>query len=153
MRTRLILLVFTSLLGCRDATGSTEALTDQLPLPEQSLKSRPSARRVAAIDTALVVAPVLLRFGDVFERTVPVTSGGCRASDTTVVAVSRLTAVIVPNQRVSTSPDIVCTSNFFIDRRTVRLSYTQRGAVRVRLISRSGADQQLLAVERAVTVE
>ena len=153
MRILAIMLVSASLLGCSDALSSIDMLVDELPLAEQSLSSRPSARRVAAIDTSLVAILVRARVSEAFEMSVLAASGGCRSSATTVVTVGELTATIVPHQRVSTAPDIACPANFFIERRTVRISFTQRGAARVRLVSRSGADQRLLAVERPVTVE
>lgn len=153
MRIIAIMLVSASLLGCSDALSSIDMLVDELPLAEQSLSSRPSARRVAAIDASLVAILVRARVSAAFEMSVPVASGGCRGSDTTVVTVGELTATIVPYQRVSTAPGIACPANFFVERRTVRISFTQRGAVRVRFVSKSGADQRLLAVEQPVTVE
>lgn len=153
MRTLAILLVSASLLGCRDSLSSIDVLADELPLAEQSLNARPSARRVAALDTALVAVPVRARVGEVFEMSVPVASGGCLGSDTTVVTVAELKATIVPYQRVITSPDIACPAIYSVERRTVRVRFTLQGAARVRLVTRSGADQRLLAVERPVTVE
>ncbi len=62
MRIIAIMLVSASLLGCSDALSSIDMLVDELPLAEQSLSSRPSARRVAAIDASLVA--ILVRAGE-----------------------------------------------------------------------------------------
>jgi hypothetical protein len=153
MRIFALVFVATSLLACRDALISLDLLAAELPLAEQSLKSRPSARRVAALDTSLVAIPARARVGETLVLSVPVASGGCRGSDTTIVVRGALVATIVPYEQVVTSPDVTCPAVYFVERRMVRISLTQQGATRVRLISRSGSDQRLLAVERSVSVE
>jgi hypothetical protein len=153
MRMLALLITTASLLGCGNALSSLDTLASDLPLAEQPLSFRPSARRVAAIDSSLVAIPGRAPVGQALVLSVPVASGGCRGADTTVVWVSALTATIVPYERVATSPGIACSADFFIERRVVRLSFMQQGAGRVRLVSRSGADRRLTAVEWPVTVE
>ena len=153
MRKLATILIATSLVGCSETLGSLDMFSDQLPLAEQPLSSLPTARRVAFIDQSLVVVPPRSRVGETVEVSVPVASGGCGNSDTTVVSVSDFTATIVPYQRVLTAPDIVCPAIYFVDRRVVRIKFLQHGAARVRLVSRSGPDQRLLVIESRVEVE
>jgi hypothetical protein len=153
MRTLGIAVLCASLLGCRDSLSSIDLLARELPLAEQSVRSRPSARRVAGIDTLLVVVPTRAAVGETLALTIPVASGGCRDADTTAVAVVQLTATIIPYQRVVTDPNANCPSVYFVERRTVHVTFMARGAARLRIVSRSGADQRLLAIERLVMIE
>lgn len=152
---RILAIVFVSamLVACSESLSSLGVSSDDLPLTEQPLSSRPTARRVAALDRSLVVIPSRARVGETFEVRVPVASGGCGNSDTTVVSVREFTATIVPYQRVSTSPDIMCPAIYYVDYRIVRIGFPQRGQARVRLVSRSGEERRLFAIESTVTVE
>lgn len=153
MRIPFLLLISAALAACTDSLNSLGAPSDDLPLAEQPLSTRPSARRVADLDLSPVIVPARVRVGETLEVRVPVASGGCGNSDTTVVTVRALTATIVPYQRVLTSPDIMCPAVYLVDVRLVRLAFAERGQARVRVVSRTGTEGPLSTVESIVTVE
>lgn len=141
------------LAGCQESLSSLQPVARGLPIDEQPLSTRPSARRLAAIDTAYLAVPQRLAVGQSVEFMLPVASGGCLGTDTTVVTLDQRTATIVPYQQVFTAPDINCPAVYLVERRPVRLRFTTSGEARVRIVSRTGPNGALLTLERAVTVE
>lgn len=130
MRYVVVTLLAAFLFGCGGSLTGLDDLARELPLPEAQMNSGTSARRVAAIDTALLAVPTPIRVGDTLQLSMPVASGGCLGSDTTVVTITHLSATIVPYQKLPTSPTIVCPAIYFVDRRSVRVTFAERGEAR-----------------------
>lgn len=89
MRKTITTLLAVALIGCDEVTTGIDLSVLELPVPEQTFGTPAvTSRRLAPLDTAQLVVPAKARAGAAFELVIPVASGGCLGSDTTVTKVS-----------------------------------------------------------------
>ncbi len=146
-------------LACGETPAETSPSNRELPLAEEPLREGTSALRVGRIylseyDSAIVETPSAARRGEPVNVSVTTYGGGCVSADTTVATVSGLRAVVVPYQRQYQPPASgACTLALRIERRTVPLIFATSGIAVVRVVGRSSRDDELIAVERRLTVQ
>jgi hypothetical protein len=152
MRTALTTIASLALIGCSEITTGADPSLLQLPVPEQTIGTPAvTSRRLAAIDTQYLALPATARAGTAYQFELPVASGGCLGSDTTVTRVTSQRLTIWPYQQLFLNAS--CPAIYLIERRPVSVVLPDRGVLRLQIVTRNGPDGQFVVLERRVTVE
>jgi hypothetical protein len=152
MRRTITTLSAVALIGCDEIPTTGDPVTQVLPLPEQTFGSpAATSRRIAGIDTQYLTVPTRVRAGAALQFELPVASGGCLGSDTTVTRLSGQQLGIWPYQRLVLNA--ACPAIYLVERRSVSVVLPDRGDVRLQIVTRNGPDGKFVVLERRVTVE
>jgi hypothetical protein len=145
------ILITLALCGCGESPTGADPLSRTLPLREENPAVRNSARRIAAIDTQFLSVPSRAQVGEAVAFDLPVASGGCQGSDTTVTTVGPRQVTIWPYRRVVSNQ--ICTADYRIERRAIRVLLRERGETRLQIVTRNGPEGEFLVLERRISVE